>query len=135
MALTALFVVHSDLAEFWSPVATGPLWRASKPGPEHGPHCLMCAQPLSSEYGTNKAIRVIFWPWLSGASCLNLLRCSLFARKTLRSLGPCSRLKMGSPPTVLSVILTVLCVTLTVSFLVRTVLFCLICDSDCLIWP
>ena len=34
--------------------------------------------PLPSEYGTHKTVNARFWPWLSGKSPSNLLRCSLF---------------------------------------------------------
>ena len=36
-----------------------------------------------SGLGTYKTVKAIFWPWLSDKSSLNVLRCSLFARKRL----------------------------------------------------
>ena len=42
--------------------------------------------PLSSEHGTHKAVKTIFWPWLSGKSPSNVLSCSLFAA-LLRGVG------------------------------------------------
>ena len=40
----------------------------------------------SSEYGTFKTVKARFWPWFSGKSRLNLVRCSLLARKRTRGL-------------------------------------------------
>ena len=42
--------------------------------------------PLSSECGTSKTAKARFWPWISGKSPLNVLRCCLFARKRLDAL-------------------------------------------------
>ena len=37
--------------------------------------------PPSSEYGTSKTVEARLWPWLSGKSHQNMLRCSLFTRQ------------------------------------------------------
>jgi hypothetical protein len=54
--------------------------------------------PQSRERGTCRTVTATFWPWLSGKGPLNLLRCSLFARKRLGHWIPFVGAWHGSAP-------------------------------------
>jgi len=45
----------------------------------------------SSKYGTNATVKVRSWPWRSGTSHSNFLRCFLFARERTFKRGSTSR--------------------------------------------